>query len=88
MFGLRGEYLFTERWRASASVEWFALEIGDYEGALHDFLIGVDYRFANHAAVGLGYNSVRIDVDATEEDLRADLRLKYSGFIGYLRFSF
>jgi hypothetical protein len=88
VFGLRGEYFFSDRWRASASAEWFGLEIGDYEGTLYDLLIGIDYRLGNHAAVGLGYNSVQIDVDATEEDLRADLRWEYSGFIGYLRFSF
>jgi hypothetical protein len=88
VLGLRGEYFFSDRWRASASAEWFGLEIGEYEGTLHDFLIGIDYRFGSHAAVGLGYNNVQINVDATEEDLRADLRWKYSGFIGYLRFSF
>jgi hypothetical protein len=55
---------------------------------LRDFIIGIDYRFGNHAAVGLGYNYVEIDIDATEEDLRADLLWEYSGFIGYLRFSF
>ena len=88
MLGLRGEYFFSDRWRASASAEWFALKIGDYEGSLHDFLIGIDYRFGKHAAVGLGYNSVEFDIDATEGDLRADLVWQYSGFIGYLRFSF
>ncbi len=88
VFGLRGEYFFSDRWRASASAEWFGLQIDDYEGTLRDFLIGVDYRFGNHAAVGLGYNDVRMDIDATEGDLRADLVWNYSGFIGYLRFSF
>lgn len=88
VFGLRGEYFFSDRWRASASAELFGLSIDDYKGTLTDFLIGVDYRFGNHAAVGLGYNSVEIDVDATEADLRADLVWQYSGFIGYLRFSF
>ena len=88
VLGLRGEYFFSERWRASASAEWFGLEIDEYKGKLRDFLVGIDYRLSDHAAVGLGYNSVKIDVDATEEDLRADLVWQYSGFIGYLRFSF
>lgn len=88
VFGLRGEYLLSDRWRVSASSEWFGVEINQYKGDLHDFLIGIDYSFGNHAAVGLGYNDVEIDVDATEEDLRADVIWQYSGFIGYLRFSF
>jgi hypothetical protein len=88
VLGLRGEYFFSDRWRASASAEWFGVEVDDYDGTLRDLLIGIDYRFGKHAAVGLGYNSVQIDVDATDGDLRADLLWKYSGFIGYLRFSF
>ncbi len=88
VFGLRGEYFFSDRWRASASAELFGLAVDEYEGTLHDFLIGIDYRFGDHAAVGLGFNSVEIDIDAIEEGLRADMVWNYSGFIGYLRFSF
>ena len=66
----------------------FDLTVDEYEGTLHDFLIGIDYRFGDHAAVGLGFNSVEIDIDAIEEGLRADMVWNYSGFIGYLRFSF
>jgi len=88
VLGFRGEYFISDRWHASASAEWFGVKINQYEGYLHDFLIGIDYRFDNHAAVGLGYNYVEIAVDATEEDLQADLIWQYSGLIGYLRFSF
>ncbi len=88
VFGLRGEYFISDRWRASASAEWFGLTLDNYEGSLHDFMLGIDYRFGDHAAVGLGFNIVEIDVDATEEGLRADLLWQYSGLIGYLRFSF
>jgi hypothetical protein len=88
VLGLRGEYFFSDRWRASASAEWFGLRIDEYEGTLRDFLIGIDYRIGKHAALGLGYNDVKMDIDATEGDLRADLVWNYSGLIGYLRFSF
>ena len=88
VLGLRGEYFFSDRWRASASAEWFGLQIDEYEGTLRDLLVGIDYSLGDHAAVGLGYNDVKIDIDATEDDLRADLMWQYSGFIGYLRFSF
>jgi hypothetical protein len=88
VLGLRGEYFFSDRWRASASAEWFGLEIDAYSGTLRDIMIGIDYRFGDHSAVGMGYNTVHMDIDATEGELRADLRWRYAGFIGYLRFSF
>ena len=88
VMGLRGEYFFSDRWRVSASAEWFGLEIDEYSGTLRDIMISIDYRFGNHAAVGMGYNTVHMDIDATEGDLRADLKWRYSGLIGYLRFTF
>ncbi len=88
VLGLRGEYFFSEHWRASASAEWFGVDIDEYAGTLRDLLVSVDYRLSEHAAIGLGYNAVIIDGDATEEELQADLAWEYSGFIGYLRFRF
>ena len=88
VFGFRGEYLLSDRWRASASAEWFGLEIDRYRGTLRDLLVSIDYSLGEHAAIGLGYNDVVIDIDATEGDLRADLVWEYSGFIGFLRFEF
>jgi hypothetical protein len=82
VLGIRGD------WRGSMSVEWFGLEIEEYDGHLHDTLLGVDYRMTDHVALGLGYNHVEIDVDATEEALRADLIWQYSGVIAYLRMTF
>jgi len=88
VLGVRGEYYFTERWRFSASAEWFGLEIDEYDGHLNDTLIAIDYRITDHFALGLGYNRVDIDVDATDKALRADLIWEYSGVIAYLRGTF
>ena len=88
VLGFRGEYYFSERWRGSASIEWFGLEIDEYDGHLQDSLLGIDYRMTEHFALGLGYNHVEIDVDATDKALRADLIWQYSGVIAYLRSTF
>ncbi|MGI9200254.1 MAG: hypothetical protein ACR2QL_04295 [Woeseiaceae bacterium] len=88
VLGFRGEYYFSERWRGSASIEWFGLEIDEYDGHLQDSLLGIDYRMTEHFALGLGYNHVEIDVDATDKALRADLIWQYSGLILYLRSTF
>jgi hypothetical protein len=88
VLGLRGEYYLSERWRAHASAEWFLVDIDNYHGTLQDVLFGIDYRLFEHAAVGLGYNQVQVDIDATEKLLRADLAWNYSGVIAYLQFAF
>lgn len=88
VLGIRGEYYFSERWRGSMSSEWFGLEFDGYDGHLQDSLISIDYRMTERSALGLGYNHVEIDVDATKKELRADLIWRYSGVIAYLRFTF
>ena len=88
VLGFRGEYFLSDRWRLSGSVEWFGLEIDEYNGHLHDTLLGVDFRVTDHIALGLGYNRVDIDIDATDKALRSDLIWDYSGVIAYLRATF
>ena len=86
--GLRGEYFLSDRWRLSASAEWFGLEIDEYDGTLEDIMVGIDYQMTDRSAIGVGYNIVDINVDATEKILRADLMWEYSGYFAYLRFTF
>lgn len=88
VIGLRGEYYFSDRWRLSGSAEWFGLEIDKYDGTLDDVIVSLDYRMSERTALGLGYNRVHINVDATEKSLRADLDWQYSGFFAYLRLIF
>ena len=86
--GFRGEYYLSKRWRTHASAEWFLLDAGDYHGSLQDILVGIDFRLFEQAAIGLGFNSMQMDLDATKKVLRADLRWKYAGVFAYLQFSF
>jgi hypothetical protein len=88
VFGLRAEYHFAEHWRLSGSAEWFGLEFDGYDGTLDDSILGLDYQFSDRTALGLGYNRVHINVDATEKNLRADLDWRYSGYFAYLRLTF
>ena len=88
VIGLRGDYHLSERWRLHGSAEWFLLDAGNYHGTLQDILFGVDFELFEHAAIGLGFNSMHMDLDATKTVLRADLRWDYSGAIAYVRFRF
>lgn len=88
VFGLRGEYDFADRWRFSASGEFFAVEFDNVDGSLVDIYLGIDYRFTEHVAIGLGYNAVNIDVDATKNDFSSKLDWGYGGVLLFFKFDF
>ncbi len=86
--GLRGEYRFAEKWSFRASGEFFALEYQDFDGSLIDLYAGVDYQLFDRAAIGLGLNSVRIDVGVQDNDLNASLDWRYDGGLLFFKFDF
>jgi hypothetical protein len=88
VLGLRGEYDFADRWRFSASGEFFAIEFDNVDGSLVDLYLGIDYRLNNHVAIGLGYNAVNIDVEATKNDFSGKLDWGYGGVLLFFKFDF
>jgi hypothetical protein len=88
VIGLRGEYNLSEKWSLRASGEYFALEYGDFDGALFDFYAGVDYRLFDHMALGLGYNNVRMDIDVTAADFDGSLDWNYDGALIFVKIDF
>lgn len=86
--GLRGEYRFADRWSLRGSGEIFAIEYDAYDGSLYDVFLGLDFRFTENVAVGLGVNSVRLDVDVTKSKFQGDLEWQYEGAMAYLKFDF
>lgn len=88
VFGLRGEYDFSDRLTLSASGEFFAIEFDNVDGSLIDLYLGIDYQIIEHLALGLGFNSVNIDVDATKSDFGGSLDWRYDGALVFLKFDF
>lgn len=88
VIGLRGEYYFTDKWTFRASGEWFGLEYEAFDGALTDLYAGIDYQLFTHAAIGLGLNSVRMDVDVNGSELNGALDWQYDGALLFLKFTF
>jgi len=86
--GLRGEYAIAPRWTLRGSGEIFKIEIDDVDGSLSDFYVGVDYQVVDRMAIGLGYNSVSIDIDSTNTDFSGDLDWTYDGALLYFKFGF
>lgn len=88
VLGLRGEYEFAPRWTVRGSGEIFKIEVDDVDGSLVDFYAGVDYQLMDRLALGLGYNSVTIEVDSTNSDFTGSLDWSYDGVLLYVKVGF
>lgn len=88
VLGLRGEYEFTDRLTLSASGEFFVVEFDNVDGSLVDLYLGIDYQVIEHVAVGLGFNSVNLDVDASKSDFSGSLDWRYEGALLFFKFDF
>ncbi len=88
VIGLRGEYEFADKWTFRASGEFFFVEFDDIEGSLVDVYAGVDYAVRDSLAVGLGVNSVNLDVDASQSSFQGSLDWRYTGGLLFLKFDF
>ncbi len=88
VIGLRGEYDFSERWTFRADGEFFFLEYQDFDGSLYDVYAGLEYSFSEHMGIGVGVNTVRMNLGLTKTNLSGDLDWEYTGAIVFFRFSF
>ena len=88
VIGLRGEYEFADRWKFRASGEFFFVEFDEVEGSLVDLYAGVDYAIRDSISIGLGVNSVALDVDSTQSGFRGSLDWQYTGGLLFLKFDF
>lgn len=88
VIGLRGEYQFAERWKIRASGEFFFLEYEDIDGSLVDLYAGVDYAILDHLSIGLGINSVALDVNASRSQYRGSIDWNYTGGLVFFKFDF
>ena len=88
VIGLRGEYRFTDKWAFRASGELFGLEYEAFDGSLIDLYAGIDYRLFEHVAIGAALNSVKLDVDVSDNDLIGALDWQYDGVLLFFKFDF
>ncbi len=88
VFGLRGQYDFTEKLSFRASGEIFALEYEDYSGSLYDIYAGLDYQFFKHVAIGIGVNSVKLNIGISKDNFNGDIDWRYDGGLVFFKFDF
>ncbi|MGI9202194.1 MAG: hypothetical protein ACR2QL_14120 [Woeseiaceae bacterium] len=88
VFGLRGEYEISDKWTLRASSEIFAISYEEYDGRLIDTYIGVDYQLWNRAAIGLGINTVTMDIDVERNSFDGNFDWRYDGGFLFVKFDF
>ena len=88
VIGLRGEYALSDRWSFRASGEFFFIEYDNVDGSLVDIYAGFDYSILDHLSLGIGFNRVTIDVDATKSSFGGALDWQYSGALAFLKLDF
>lgn len=88
VFGLRGEYRFTDRWTFRASGEFFVFEYDNWDGSLADLYAGIDYRVTEHFSVGAAVNSVTFDIGVTEDNFNGNVDWGYVGGLLFLKLGF
>ena len=60
----------------------------DFDGSLVDLYLGVDYQIFGSMAVGLGFNSVAMDIGITKENFNGNFDWQYDGGLIFLKFDF
>jgi hypothetical protein len=88
VFGLRGQYDLSAKWSLRGSAEIFAIDYGDYNGSLYDVYAGLDYQLLEHVAIGVGVNSVKIDVGVRKSNFNGDFDWRYDGGLLFFKFDF
>lgn len=88
VIGLRGERKLSERWMFRASGEFFFIEYDNIDGSLVDIYAGFDYGVLDNMSLGIGFNSVALNVDATKSGFKGGLDWRYSGVLVFLKFNF
>ena len=82
-----GTYLnwaVAKKWTMYMTAEFFAVKFDQFEGALIDNQLVLEYAIADNVGLGLGYNRFLIDMNMTEDSFRGDLEYTYNGLLFFL----
>jgi len=81
VIGLRGLWSLPHNLWLSASAQFFALSIGDYDGSLEDYKVMLTWQPKKWLGLGVGYNRFGVDVDVDKTDFSGSLDWVYDGLM-------
>jgi len=89
--GLRMDIALTPQWFIRTGTQAFYLEYDNFSGSVLEFRAAVEYNPWDHVGIGLGFDTLAINVEAEGEDwpgidLNGKVNFNYAGLQLYLRF--
>jgi hypothetical protein len=89
--GVTTDFYIGPRWTFSQSLDLFYIQIADFQGALTDFNLKLEYRPLDHFAFGTGVNTFRLNIVAKDEissrfDFKGSVESSYTGVLFYAKY--
>jgi hypothetical protein len=93
VLGLRMDVALTPRWYIRTGTQVFYVEYKNFTGSILSFAAAVEYKPWEHVGIGVGFDTLGINIEADGEDwpeidLRGKLEFNYTGLQLYLRLFF
>ncbi|MFO7713341.1 hypothetical protein [Desulfosarcina sp.] len=93
VFGLRMDVALTPKWFLRSGTQIFYLEYDSFTGSVFEFKAAIEYNPWAHVGLGLGFDTLRVALEADGEDypsidFRGNVEFAYSGLQLYLRYFF
>ena len=93
VLGLRMDVALTPRWYIRTGTQVFYVEYENFTGSILSFAAAVEYKPWEHVGIGVGFDTLRINIEADGEDwpeidLRGKVQFNYTGLQLYLRLFF
>lgn len=89
VLGLRGNFALTPKWFIRQNVDYFYVNIGDYEGHLVDLGVALEWNALKYLGLGVGYNFVSMDLNYSgSDDFLEEINMSYGGVQAFAKFYF
>ena len=93
VFGLRMDVALTPKWFLRTGSQVFYLQYDNFTGSVFEFRAAVEYNPWEHVGLGLGFDTLKVALEADGEDypsidFKGNVDFAYSGIQLYLRYFF
>lgn len=76
---VNGAFRISKRWAVTARGQSFSAHPESFDGSLSDYHADVQYRWRENFAIGIGYTSIRIDLNVVDADQPLLFQMDTSG---------